>query len=77
MKIGDLVKRKDIPNVTAAKGLKAHKLSYGIIINIKEINQPERFVNSARLITVTFPKNMATHCFPEHYLELINEVKNG
>ena len=77
MKIGDLVKRKDIPNVTAAKDLKAHKLSYGIIINIKEINQPERFVNSARLITVTFPKNMATHCFPEHYLELINEGKNG
>lgn len=77
MKIGDLVKRKDIPNVTAARGLKAYELSYGIIVNIKEVNQPERFVDSTRLITVTFPKTMATHCFPEHYLELINEVKNG
>lgn len=77
MKIGDLVKRKDIPTVTESRGLKAHELSYGIIVNIKKVNKPEKFVDSTRLITVTFPKTMATHCFPEHYLELINEVKNG
>jgi len=77
MNIGDLVRRKDISAVKTASGFHTDELSYGIIVGIREVNQPERFVDSKRLITVTFPKAMATHCFPEHYLELINEVKNG
>ena len=74
MKIGDLVRRKELSTVRAANGLKTCELSYGIIVNIKEVSQPERFVDGTKLITVTFPKTSTTHCFPEHYLELINEV---
>ena len=65
MKIGDLVKRN---KAAAARCRQRYKI--GIVINIQKMYKNK---TQGKLIVVNFP-NIGTHCFPEHYLELISEA---
>tara|TARA_R100000458_G_C8241249_1_gene220271 strand:- start:424 stop:633 length:210 start_codon:yes stop_codon:yes gene_type:complete len=69
MKIGDLVKRNE-----AAASQCRRRYKIGIVINVQKMYiKNNKNKTQGKLIVVNFP-NIGTHCFPEHYLELISEA---